>query len=223
MFVRMGIVAVVVVASALAFSSGALAGADDALGPLELARLGRGELVQRTATEQRGALRLMGGSSWQVIDAAPDVVWTALLDTAHYPRFLPQLADARVVHDGGHTRTVFMQHAGVLGPSYYLALKVDEAQRNISFRLDDRRPHDIRAAWGFYAVRPYAGDRTLLAYGVKADIGDGVVSAVLRSSTHEWMMKVPWMVKRFIEGSGRYLYAKQARAAKERALAAAAR
>jgi hypothetical protein len=223
MFVRMGIVAVVVVASALAFSSGALAGADDALGPLELARLGRGELVQRTATEQRGALRLMGGSSWQVIDAAPDVVWTALLDTAHYHRFLPQLADARIVQDGGHTRTVFMQHAGVLGPSYYLELNVDAARRKISFRLDDRRPHDIRAAWGFYAVRPYAGDRTLLAYGVKADIGDGVVSAVLRSSAHEWMMKVPWMVKRFVEGSGRYLYAKQARAARERALAAAGR
>jgi hypothetical protein len=203
-------VAVWVVASALAFSSGALAGADDALGPLELARLGRGELVQRTATEQRGALRLMGGSSWQVIDAAPDVVWAALLDTPHYPRFLPQLADARVVEGGGDTRTVFMQHAGVIGPSYYLSLKVDAARRNISFRLDDRRPHDIRAAWGFYAVRPYAGDRTLLAYGVKADIGDGVLSAVLRSTTHEWMMKVPWMVKRFVEGSGRYLYRKQA-------------
>jgi hypothetical protein len=223
MFVRTGIVAFVVVAGALAFSSGALAGADDALGPLELARLERGELVQRAATEQRGGLRLMGGSSWQVIDAAPDVVWTALLDTPHYPRFLPQLADARIVQDGGQTRTVFMQHAGVLGPSYYLALRIDAARRYISFRLDDRRPNEIRAAWGFYAVRPYSADRSLLAYGVKADIGDGVVSAVLRSSTHEWMMKVPWMVKRFVEGSGRYIYAKQARAARDRALAAARR
>jgi ribosome-associated toxin RatA of RatAB toxin-antitoxin module len=221
MLARTGIVVVVVAVGVLAFNAGALAGADDALGPLELARLERGELVQRTATERRGGLRLMGGSSWQVIDASPDVVWAALLDTPHYPRFLPQLAAARVVQDGGHTRTVFMQHAGVIGPSYYLALRIDQARRHIAFKLDDRRPHEIRAAWGFYNVRPYPGDRALLSYGVKADIGDGVVSALLRSSTHEWMMKVPWMVKRFVEGSGRFIYAKQARAARD--LAAAGR
>jgi hypothetical protein len=58
-------------------------------------------------------------------------------------------------------------------------------------------------------VRAYAGGKTLLAYGVMADIGNGLGSMLLRGSVHEWMMKVPWMVKRFIEGSGRYLYGRQ--------------
>lgn len=210
MLARTGIVAFMVGAVCLLTAAVAMAGSDDALGPQELARLERGELVQRTLTERRGSLHLMGGSSWQVIDASPDVVWAALLDTPHYHRFLPQLKAARLVHDGGNIRTVFMEHAGMLAPSYYLALRIDSARRHLSFKLDDRRPHGIRAAWGFYTVRPHAGQRSLLAYGVKADIGDGVVSAVLRSSAHEWMMKVPWMVKRFVEGSGRYIYRKQA-------------
>ena len=222
MLARIGIVGCLIAAVGLGFARPAAAGSDDALGPLELAKLERGELVQRTATERRGGLSLMGGSSWQVIDAAPEVVWAALLDTSHYHRFLPQLASARLVHEAGTTRTVFMEHAGMLAPSYYLALRIDPARRHITFKLDDRRPHGIRAAWGFYAVRAH-GARTLLAYGVKADIGDSVLSSVLRASAHEWMMKVPWMVKRFVEGSGRYIYRKQADAARQKLLVNVAR
>jgi hypothetical protein len=90
--------------------------------------------------------------------------------------------------------------------SYYLDVRLDPAGRDMTFRVNETRPRGIRAAWGFYAVRSYAGGRTLLVYGVMADIGDGLARALLRSSVHEWMMKVPWMVKRFVEGSGRYLY-----------------
>jgi hypothetical protein len=205
----------------LLFTGAAEAGGDDPLGPAELARIDRGELVQRQVSEQRGDLRLIGGSSWQLIDAAPEVVWTALLDTAHYTRFLPQLAEARVVQEQGTNRTVYMRHNGVLAPSYFLALHIDESQHAIAFRLDGKRPHDIRAAWGVYNVRPYDedGNRTLLAFGVRADIGDGLMTALMRGSAHEWMMKVPWMVKRFVEGSGRYLYAQQANEARQRLLA----
>ena len=63
----------------------------------ELARLKRGELVVRPLT-QRGASRLMvGGTSWQVIDASPEIVLQALLDTRHYERMLPQVSEARLV------------------------------------------------------------------------------------------------------------------------------
>ena len=179
MLARTGIVAFLGAVGCLLCVGGAAAGSDGAFTPIELARLERGELVQRMVTERRGDLRLQGGSSWQLIDASPEVVWTALLDTPHYHRFLPQLAAARLVREGGNSRTVFMEHAGMLAPSYYLALRIDSARRHIAFKLDDRRPHGIRAAWGFYSVRPHDGRRSLLAYGVKADIGDGVVNAVV--------------------------------------------
>ncbi|MDH5672949.1 MAG: SRPBCC family protein [Myxococcales bacterium] len=186
----------------------ARAGGEGGLSPTELARLQKGELVQRPVREQRGDMELMGGSSYQVIDARPEIVWQALLDTSHYDRMLPQLAEARVLSEQGDARKVFMRHttAGLVDTSYYLDLKLDHAQRDLAFRVDESKDNGIRAAWGFYTVRPHPGGKSLLAYAVMADIGQGLGVAVVRGTVHTWMLKVPWMVKRFVEGSGRHIY-----------------
>jgi hypothetical protein len=39
-----------------------------------------------------------------------------------------------------------------------------------------------------------------------ADFRGGVLGAVVRDNVHEWMLRTPWLVKRFLEGSGRSLY-----------------
>ena len=83
------------------------AGSGDSFSKEELRKLSAGELVQRPVSESRGNLRLIGGTSWQVIDAAPSVVWQALLDTGHYPRMLPQLSEAKLVRRKGAARKEF--------------------------------------------------------------------------------------------------------------------
>ncbi|HEX2676787.1 MAG TPA: SRPBCC family protein [Polyangiales bacterium] len=174
----------------------------------ERASLANGALVQRPLTQRRGSLDLMGGTSYQVIDAAPEVVWRALLDTPRYARMMPQVLEAKVVRSKGAERTVFVrQGAGPVQKAYYLKVNVHEDQKDITFSVDERRPHDLRAAWGFYNVRPYAdGSKTLLAYGVMADLGGGIVVALVRDEVHSWMLKVPQTVKRFVEGRGKKLY-----------------
>ena len=174
----------------------------------ERASLAAGGLVSRPMVERRGSLELRGGTSFQVIDAPMRVVWQALLDTSHYHRMMPRVIEARVVNDDAHERTVFMrQGAGPFEKTYYLTVRMYEERGDITFSIDERRPHDLRAAWGFYTIRPYAdGKKTLLAYGVMADIGLGGLGALVRSDVHEWLLKVPWTVKRFVEGSGRHIY-----------------
>ena len=174
----------------------------------ERASLAAGDLVRRPMTQRRGDLQLMGGTSYQVIDAPPRVVWGALLDTQRYPRMMPQVLEARVVRAEDRERTVFMrQGAGPIDATYYLKINLYQERGDITLTIDERRPHDLRAAWGFYTVRPYGqGDKTLLAYGVMADIGGGMLGSIVRGTVHEWMLKVPWTVKRFIEGSGRHIY-----------------
>jgi hypothetical protein len=99
------------------------------------------------------------------------------------------------------------QGAGPFEKAYYLTVRIYEDRGDITFSVDERRPHDLRAAWGFYTVRPYAdGTKTLLAYGVMADLGVGGLGALIRDDMHDWLLKVPWTVKRFVEGSGRYIY-----------------
>ncbi len=175
----------------------------------EWKRLDAGQLVLRPTTRTQGELRLMGGSSWQVIDAAPEIVWRALLDTPRYHRMMPQVLEARLVRTRDNQRTVFLRQGaeGLLEAKYYLRVNVHEQQRDITFTVDEKMPHDgLRAAWGFYTVRPYGEGKTLLAYGVMADIGGGMVAGLVRHNVHDWMLRTPWMVKRFVEGSGKRLY-----------------
>jgi len=166
-----------------------------------------GELVQRPMEKRRGDLRLIGGTSYQLISAPAHVVWQALLDTPHYPRMMPEVLEARLVETKSSQRTVFMRQGreGISERTYYLKVNVDAARQEIGFQMDKDRPHDLRAAWGFYQVRPY-GQSTLLVYGIMADIGSGLLSSMFRGTFHEWMLRTPWMMKRFIEGSGRYIY-----------------
>ena len=213
MYVRWSL-AVLLAVGGLAFGAfglaPALAGADPdsqaTFTAAERASLERGELVQRRSSRERGELKLMGGSSWQLIDAAPEVVWQLLLDTPRYPRFLPQVAEARLVKQAGATRRVFVRHGGLAAASYYVSLRVETPLRDISFHIEESGAIGVRAAWGFYNLRPYGNGKTLLAFGIMADIGNGLLTALVRPQVHEWMMKVPWMVKRFLEGSGRDLY-----------------
>jgi ribosome-associated toxin RatA of RatAB toxin-antitoxin module len=177
----------------------------------EWRKLEAGELVARKQTTRRNGLELMGGSSWQVIDASPDVVFSALLDTHRYPRMMPQVIEAKLVASKDSERTVFVRqgHKGVAEKRYYLRVNVNKDKRDITFAVDDKRPHDLRAAWGFYTVRPFKGGKTLLAYGIMADLGGGLLSNVFSSDIHEWMLKTPWMVKRFVESGGANLYAQK--------------
>lgn len=188
--------------------SGVQAEADRRMSRAERAALAAGELVVRPRQEQRGAHALMGGSSWQVIDAPPAVVFQALLDTERYHRMLPQVSEARLVP--GHSRrrrTVFFRHAaGPVEVSYFANLRVWPARRELRFSLDRTRPHGLRAAFGFYTVRAFRGGRSLLAYGVMADLGPGLLRALVRDSVHEWMLKTPMTIKHFVESGGRRLY-----------------
>src|SRR5262252_9083173 len=104
--------------STIAFSAGSLLiaavafagnGGSRELSQEERASLDRGALVQRPIVERRGSLDLMGGTSYQVIDAPLKVVWNALLDTEHYHRMMPRVLEARVVKDEPAGRTVFMR------------------------------------------------------------------------------------------------------------------
>ncbi len=176
----------------------------------ERRRLEAGELVVRPVARRRGALRLIGGSSWQVVDQPPEVTWRALCDAAHYDRMLPAAQDTRVVAHRPGQRVVRVEHAvGFVHASYHLRMRYDHERRDISFALDDRRPNDLRAAWGFLAVAPFEDDpaRTLVSYGVMADPGGGVLGGIMRGQIHDWMLRVPSTIRAYLHGSGRDRYA----------------
>lgn len=183
--------------------------ASEAFSADELRRLDAGQLVTRRTSRRRGQLSLIGGSSWQVVEQPADVTWRALQDRTAYTRMLPATEDAQVVSQHGDESVMRIRHAvGFVNAQYYLRMTFDDERRDIAFRLDRQRPHDVRAAWGFIQVRPYEDSdrRSLVSYGVMLDPGGGMLGGVLRGQIHEWVLRVPSTIRGYLHGSGAHRY-----------------
>lgn len=121
---------------------------------------------------------------------------------------IPTVSKAKTVVSQPDYRVVRFEHrAGPVGMQYDLNLKLNAQSYDITFSLDPNAKEGPRAAWGFISLRPYGPGRTLLSYGVMADPGDGIVTTMLRGTVHEWMLRVPEQMKRFMESTAaRSLY-----------------
>lgn len=165
----------------------------------ERRRLRAGELVKREVTRSEGPYHLVGGTSWQRVDAPLERVWQLVRDPRHYPRIIPSLTHVRVVGRDGSDRVIHMEHRQSLATAeYYARVHLDEADHRVRFELDRGRPHDVRAGRGFIALSPYHGD-TIVAWGVLADIGGGILQHVFGPTLNEWLLEVPRCVRNQIE------------------------
>lgn len=168
--------------------------------------LARGELVTRPEEQQRGDLRLIGGTAWQVVDVPPDVLWAAVLDVDDWTEFLPQAVESRLIREAAGRRDVFIRHEkGPIQASYTVRLDFVEGRRMARFRLSQSRQSSIRDGWGFFIVQPFGDDRSMVSFGVLADMGTGLVTGLARPAVHEWMLRVPSELKRYVEREHRRL------------------
>ncbi len=174
----------------------------------EKRKLSKGELVVRPTKEKRGPLKLLGGASWQVIDLPAEAVWRAVLDVYRYRHMLPKVSESRVIGGQPSAKLAFIRHHyGPVDVSYRLRLMFQESDRVMMFQLDDRHPHSIRAGWGFMRVRAYGNGKSVLSFGVMVDVGPGVLGNVVGARIHEWILKIPRTMKKYVEGRGRTRYA----------------
>jgi ribosome-associated toxin RatA of RatAB toxin-antitoxin module len=123
-----------------------------------------------------------------------------MLDVRLYPRFLPAVQEARLVESEGDSRDLFIRHElGFIHASYYVRAVHEPRHNRIRFRLDHDRPSSIRDAWGELRVTPYAGERSVVSLVIMSDLGEGMVVGLVRGQAHEWMLRVPEQIKRYLE------------------------
>jgi ribosome-associated toxin RatA of RatAB toxin-antitoxin module len=170
--------------------------------------LAAGELVMKQKNEQRGAYKLIGGQSWQIIDVPIDLAWKALRDLPRYKQIIPLATETEVQHRAGEEADLAVrQQWGPVDVRYVLRTTLDGDRHAMMFRVDHSQEHDIRAGWGFMRLRPYKEDRTLVSFGALVDIGDGVFVSIIRPAVRRDLLRIPSYFKRHIEGEGRELYA----------------
>src|SRR5690606_22351034 len=140
-------------------------------------------------------------------DLPPAAVWRALHDTAHLGDMLPGLTHSRQTFHRGDSRGVHVRHGqGAVTAEYGLRLNYIEASRVLMFQVDDDQQSALRAGWGFMKVQPWGEGKPLLSFGILADVGTGMLSGALRPKIHEWMLRVPRTIMRYVEGEGRSRY-----------------
>lgn len=162
--------------------------------------LARGELVMKQKNEQRGAYKLIGGQSWQIVDVPVDVAWAALKDRSGYKNFIPLATETNVSGSAEEDADVAVrQQWGPIDVRYVLQTTLETDRGAVVFRVDHSQPHDIRAGWGFIRVRPYKKDRTLVSFGALVDIGDGVFVSIVRPAVRKDLLRIPHFLKRHLE------------------------
>jgi hypothetical protein len=84
---------------------------------------------------------------------------------------------------------------------------VHSDRKTLQFRVDRTRPGDVSEGWGFLQVRPFGENQTIVTFGIFADVGSGMVAGFFRPRLHEWMMRVPSELRRYLESGGLTRYA----------------
>jgi len=162
--------------------------------------LAAGELIVKKKNEQRGAYKLIGGQSWQIIDVPVDIAWEALANLPGYKNFIPLVTESDIKHQAGEEADLAIrQEWGPIDVRYVLQTTLEADRRSMVFRVDHSQAHDIRAGWGFMRVRPYKRDQTLVSFGALVDIGDGVFVSIIRPAVRRDLLRIPFYFKRHIE------------------------
>jgi hypothetical protein len=158
-----------------------------------------GSMVSRPLRFQQDGGRYVGGVSYQVVDARPELVLAALSDVANWPRALPKTKSARLVDSkNGLSRVEVVQGSSLVDARYAVVLERADAE-TIRFWLDPSRPHDIRDVWGYFRVQAFPGGRSLITVGAALDLGDGLARALFEDKIVRMMLHAPRKIRAFVE------------------------
>lgn len=169
------------------------------LTPSEQQALGAGVMVSRPLRFEQGGGQYVGGVSYQVVDAVPEVVLAKLSDVSNWPDALPRTKSAKRVESGdGLSRVELVQGSALLDARYTVVLARDGSE-TIRFWLDPSRAHDISDVWGYFRVSAAPGGRALITVGVALDLGDGLARLLFEDKIARLLLRAPRQIRAFLE------------------------
>jgi hypothetical protein len=169
----------------------------DGLSPAETSRLMSGEAVSRAQRLELGQRRYVGGVTYQIVDAPPQMLERVFDDVSTWRRFLPKAREASVVGRSGGDALVAITHGSSLIQVGY-TLRVHRDADQIRFWMDGDRPHDIDDAWGYMRATPLGDGRTLLSWGILVDMGPGLLRDLFEDQMQAQALRVPEGVRHVV-------------------------
>lgn len=169
----------------------------------ETAKLARGESVARPVTLDGEDRRYVGGITYAVVRASVSELQELFEDVSAYTNVLPRTKRAVLVgHEGLDQLVELHQGNAVIDATYTLRVRHEAWRRDVRFWLDQKRPHDIRDAWGYFHVDPMpddeGGSRSLVTYAVLVDLGPGIVRELFEERLRTVLLSTPSILSRYL-------------------------
>ena len=177
----------------------------------EKGKLKQGKIVKKPLSNSRQG-GFYGGTGWIVVDAPPDVVWTAISDWSSYPKIFPNTVSAEEISRKGDKSLLKMKLGHKLvSVIYHCEIIKDPKRKILSFKLVEDLAHDIESARGYWRLFPQEDGRTLVAYVVAVRIPMGLVNLLgedIESQLEGGLLNVPKHLKKWIESPAGSRYRK---------------
>ncbi|HVJ17021.1 MAG TPA: SRPBCC family protein [Polyangiaceae bacterium] len=172
-----------------------------ALSGVERDALKTGHIVSRPVRFQRSPSQTyVGGVSYQVGKASPAEIMSTLLDLQALPEVLPRTKRAKLVENSGaRAKVELVQGGGMFEATYTVVLEQNAGRDELRFWLDPSRPHDVKDVWGYFRVRPFGPDHSLLTVAAVLDLGPGIVRMMFEDSIQNLILGSPWNIKKYVE------------------------
>jgi len=167
----------------------------------EQAMLDRGEVVRHPLTPSEDSQGYLGGTSYVVIDLAPEVVWRAMNDFGAFPNVFPKTLVVEVVSDRGSRKVVRMvQGNSWVSLSFYALFRIDDEARKVSWSLIEDQPHDLVDTRGYWQVAPYGEGKSLITYVNVISMGENPLLAMFAEAIQNGLLGVPGNLRAWVQG-----------------------
>ena len=160
-----------------------------------------GRVVSRPVRFSRGAEGYyVGGVSYQVVRATPAEVMAALVDVEGLPQVLPRTKEASLVPGTGTSaRLDLVQGNNLFQAKYTVHVEQSPERDELRFWMDPSRPHDVKDVWGYFRVRPFGEEHTLVTVAAVLDVGPGIVRMLFEDTIQRIILSSPTSIKTYVE------------------------
>lgn len=166
----------------------------------ERSALVSGHTVARPLRFARGDGKYVGGVAYQVMRATPGEVLRVLADVSAWPEALPRTERAELVSsDGRSARIELVQGKAPFVVKYTLHLEQDADGDGIRFWLDRSRPHDVKDVWGYFRVKQFGHQHSLVTMAVALDLGPGLPRMLFEDRVERAILRAPARLRAFVE------------------------
>ncbi len=130
-------------------------------------RVAAGEVVVLDILPPGATTSAGGGTAIALVRAAPERVWSVLVDYRGHPRYYPRVVSAEVVEaDAQHALVRYEVGIGPFSFGFYMIKYPDPVRRRIDWHLDPNHPNNFfRENSGYWQVEPAEGG-SLVIYAI---------------------------------------------------------